>query len=264
MPRNDSWLEAPICVTPPFPPWYLCQQSLSPVRCRCESTSETTRTPSKMYRLFPAHPSPPRPQNEVDEARLRREIPPPILERLQRELLNSSLPSGPGFTAPNADTCSSSSSSYGSRRRHGTATGIGGTVARRLGATGPALSSNGHQKMASSPGSYSSSAASGDVGSGGGGGGPARTENGRGMRRGRPGGGGGGGAGGERCTVAGGECWRDGDTGSGERGRGRGCGDNVLGGSDDDGLGPGLLSSPPKRTARPIPRSRRWAEVRAC
>eukprot|EP00904_Undaria_pinnatifida_P006296 jgi/Undpi1/2797/HiC_scaffold_14.g06174.m1 len=35
---------------------------------------------------------------EVDEARLRREIPPPILGRLRRDLLKFSLPSGPGFT----------------------------------------------------------------------------------------------------------------------------------------------------------------------
>ena len=181
------------------------------------------------------------------------------LERLQRELLNSSLPSGPGFTAPNADTCSSSSSSYGSRRRHSIGTSGIGTVARRLGATGPAFSSNG---LLSSPGSYSSTA-SGDVG---GGGGDVVADDGRGPRRrrrpgGASGGGSGGGAGGERWTVAGGECWRDGERGDG--GRGRGGGGDVLGESDDDdGLGPGLLSSPPQRTGRPTPRSRRWAEVR--
>lgn len=50
-------------------------------------------------------------KGEVDETRLRREIPAPILERLQRDLLNSSLPSGPGFTAPFAGAAATTTSS---------------------------------------------------------------------------------------------------------------------------------------------------------
>eukprot|EP00752_Nemacystus_decipiens_P014589 g12992.t1 len=183
---------------------------------------------------------------EVDEARLQREIPPPILERLQRELLNSSLPTGPGFTAPNVSTPSSSCSSYGSRRRRSS----GGAINRRLGATGPAFSSNG---LVSSPGGSNSSAASGRS---------------RGLRRRRPGeaGGGSGGSGGGADTWAmtGGDYWRG--VGGGNdpecdcRVSSGGRGDGYDDGGASGELGPGLLSSPPHRAPPPMTRSRRWAD----
>ncbi|CAM9143750.1 unnamed protein product [Ectocarpus fasciculatus] len=201
---------------------------------------------------------------EVDEARLRREIPPPILERLQREMLNSSLPSGPGFTAPNADAASSttpysagssfSSSSYLSRSGRND---VGARISRRLGATGPAPSSSG--PGVSSPASSFSPTAGRRGGSGGIGDGSRDLRRRRTEGAGGGGGGGGGGRGEERwIAAANGECWRREQEGA------RGG----LGDSDDDdgrgsefagGLGTGSLSSPPHRASRSQPRSRNWA-----
>lgn len=202
-------------------------------------------------------------QGEVDEARLRREIPPPILERLQRELFNSSLPSGPGLTIPNASTPISSSSSYCGSSRKGHAFATNSVVSRRLGATGSEFSSNG---LVSSPGgSHSSTTSGGD-----GGGDSGFAHDGRGSRRRRRrgiggGGSGGGGSGGEKWTAAGGGFWRAGEREASGRERGR----NVDGEEDDDHgyddgfadeLGSGLSSPPQHRTPPPLPRSRRWAE----
>lgn len=218
-------------------------------------------TLSISLRSLPSHFS----QGEVDEARLRREIPPPILERLQRELLNSSLPSGPGFTAPNADAASAtsystgssfSSSSYLSRSGRND---VGARISRRLGATGPVPSSSG-PRVSSPASSFSPTA-----GRRGGGGGVG--DGNRDLRRRRTeGAGSGGGVGGRGeekwVAAAHGECWRR------EQGGARGD----LGDSDDDdecgsefagGLGTGSLSSPPHRASPSLPRSRNWAgEVR--
>ncbi|CAB1120148.1 unnamed protein product [Ectocarpus sp. CCAP 1310/34] len=200
-------------------------------------------------------------QGEVDEARLRREIPPPILERLQRELLNFSLPSGPGFTAPNSDAASAtpysagssfSSSSYLSRSGRND---VGARISRRLGATGPVPSSSG--PGVSSPGSSFSPTAGHRGGSGGVGDGNRdirrrRTE-GAGI------GGGGGGRGEERWIAAApGESWRREQEGArgelGDSDDDDGCGSDFAG-----GLGMGSLSTPPHRASPSVPRSRNWA-----
>lgn len=200
----------------------------------------------------------------MDEARLRREIPPPILERLQRELLNSSLPSGPGFTAPNSDAASAtpysagssfSSSSYLSRSGRND---VGARISRRLGATGPVPSSSG--PGVSSPASSFSPTAGRRGGSGGVGDGNRDLRRRRTEGAGSGGGGGGGGRGEERWIAAApGESWR-----REQEGLARG----ELGDSDDDdgcgsdfagGLGIGSLSSPPRRASPSVPRSRNWA-----
>ncbi|CAM9098373.1 unnamed protein product [Ectocarpus sp. 4 AP-2014] len=198
---------------------------------------------------------------EVDEARLRREIPPPILERLQRELLKSSLPSGPGFIAPNSDAASAtpysvgssfSSSSYPSRSGRND---VGARISRRLGATGPVPSSSG--PGVSSPASSFSPTAGRRGGSGGVGDGnrdhrKRRTE-------GAGSGGVGGGRGEERWIAAApGESWRREQEGArgelGDSDDDDGCGSGFAG-----GLGIGSLSSPPHRASPSVPRSRNWA-----
>lgn len=96
-------------------------------------------------------------QGEVDEVRLRREIPPPVLERLQRELLNSSMPSGPGFTAPSAAPTALGHPSPARRLAQGS--GGGSTGGNAGGLLRPADSD-------SSPSEYPS-VGSGGIGSGG-------------------------------------------------------------------------------------------------
>lgn len=194
----------------------------------------------------------------MDEPRLRREIPPPIFERLQRELLNPTFLSEPDFAAPPntaaiGSRSSSSSSCYGSRNGRNSA----GAISRRLGATGPA-SSNG-LVTSTGLGSTSSTASGAGVGSGydgdvpvsGGGEGLPR-------RRGEDGGAG------NRWMGAGGESWRwKGDAGGRRERGGDGCvADDGIGFTG--GLSSGSVSSPPKSHRSPphsSPRFRNRAEA---
>ncbi|CAM9722892.1 unnamed protein product [Hapterophycus canaliculatus] len=181
---------------------------------------------------------------EVGEPRLRREIPPPIFERLQRELLSPSLLSDytapPGTATIGSRSSSSSSSYYGSRNGRNAVAGTG-VINRRLGSTGPA-SANG---LASTPGlDNASSNASGGGGSGGdkavsvsggGGGSQARGTNGAGGQN--------------RWTGAGGDSWRWMGDAKGRRARG---GDD---GMNDDGIG--LIEEVGSRSASSPPYSHR-------